>query len=639
MSMFKSARPVSQELSVVDAELLHDNGFEADTEEPPIPTAAVTTTPARNTEQPPPTASELRPQSEQVAPPMISAEDARAAQELRDARASIRATGSAGQHFRLDTPGALLFSGPENDEPSILVPGSWSGDVVVDVHKAEQSVPPTLARMHARTTDGKSEWLADFESEQQAHELAERLRAIHAYASESDVEHAIRQSPQPLATDDARPAGVQSGTPANAIICADAPEPLNALTTYLSVEQFYDRIDSGTITGLEIEAVREANGSVQVVSPTDAPTFYSVYLRGAEGHAECIADFQDPIHARDFAGGLAEAFAQRVPGSTLPITGQLQGWLDDNTPEVVLDQANGLIRELNSANISGQFTALQKLNTFCAKSQRHAFAAWAAWDKNASQNVRETLAPIAVVAAALRSVELGASSAKSVAKAFATRPHLWDLHSPGRTGARIAFLNQFAIDRPKDDLAETVTSVLAGRPPVGLELAALESMWSHHRKGKPLPEFNGRPAASPQHATPVAANTTTESTAESGAEAPTQPPAKLQTLRQEPDKHGNICFLRIDDGKLCFVDRKVRIDVPDHKDAPSILAAVEHAKSKGWKTIKLSGDSEFIEAANRYAETLGMKVVGAPALNTIEPVDEASKTVSSRVAPTQHKSM
>jgi hypothetical protein len=36
---------------------------------------------------------------------------------------------------------------------------------------------------------------------------------------------------------------------------------------------------------------------------------------------------------------------------------------------------------------------------------------------------------------------------------------------------------------------------------------------------------------------------------------------------------------------------------------------------------------------------LGIKVVGAPAPNTIEPADEAAKKASERTAPTPAKSM
>ena len=85
------------------------------------------------------------------------------------------------------------------------LPADWIGQVQVqgnvmegegdDQHvtsAASLGVEPQFYGVYARREDGTHQWLADFDGEQQADELAQRLAAVDAYAEVNDVERAAK---------------------------------------------------------------------------------------------------------------------------------------------------------------------------------------------------------------------------------------------------------------------------------------------------------------------------------------------------------------------------------------------------------------------------------------------------------------
>lgn len=120
---------------------------------------------------------------------IMSAPDAEATSALRDLATATDATRAIDlEAFQEASQKAFGFSLPADWSGVVRVQGNIMEGGEGDQHvTAALGVDPEFYGVYARLNDGMHEWLADFQTEQQADDLAMRLQAVDAYAEVNDA--------------------------------------------------------------------------------------------------------------------------------------------------------------------------------------------------------------------------------------------------------------------------------------------------------------------------------------------------------------------------------------------------------------------------------------------------------------------
>lgn len=349
----------------------------------------------------------------------------------------------------------------------------------------------------------------------------------------------------------------------------------------------------------ELEVIGPFKSLKSLEIKTESASSFAIYGLQDDGVELVIASFADPFSTLTYAQQLAE-IEPNVTTLELIVS-------DEFTKALELDQqfikakSHKYLDELvaNPTN-SDQ---LNELISFAGKSPQHAHEAWLAWQEKAPESLRKNAAPLPLVVAALEAAAKGLTTREEVAQSFANQIQSWSGQFERCDGARIAFINKTQISRG-DKIETLISDVQMKISYNALEKRGLDALWKSITGTEP--PANGYPKKEPSP-TPVptqAAQTPKHDNLSSNVKAVLLPAAAVLTA----EKLRDTTVFRYPHGKPAYTDLNTSVQVHADRDLTVIVAAIEKAKEKGWVSIKVSGNNDFVKAATEIAECYGIKV-------------------------------